>query len=205
MSKANEKFDKGNDKANHSNNRRVRESMTNSMTTTSQVWGLLEENKEPRLMKSRERISAQPENLLKRKLQEECNKQFERHEVSYNYEHIKQLKAKLKGMKEQCNFLKISLELAEFDACKEKREIHDAHQNIEGSCGSPDETEQIAINTKLYTVKGNAVLYERNLIRKIYDAINTLLSIYQSSFSYCNTSQSSVHDHDIIINKVPSL
>ena len=48
MSKANEKFDKGNDKANHSYTRRVRESMTNSMTTTSQVWGLLEENKEPR-------------------------------------------------------------------------------------------------------------------------------------------------------------
>ena len=77
-------------------------------------------------------------------------------------------------MKEQCNFLKISLELAEFDACKEKREIHDAIQNIEGSCGSPDETEQIAINTKLYTVKGNAVLYERNLIRKIYDAMSCL-------------------------------
>ena len=128
--KADEKFDKGNDKAKHSNNRRVRESMTNSMTTTSQVQSLLEENNEPRLMKSRDRILTQPENMLKRKLQEECNKQFKRNRDSYDYEHIKQLKAKLKGMKKQCNFLKRSLELAELDACKENREIYDAHQNI---------------------------------------------------------------------------
>ena len=124
-----EKIDKGNYTARHSNNRRVGENTTNSV----QVQNKIEQNRELRLMKLQERNSTQSGNMLKRKLmtaKEECNKQLKRNVVSYNHEQIKQLKAELKGMKKQCNFLKRSLELAELNSCKEKGEIYDAHQNI---------------------------------------------------------------------------